>query len=86
MTAEREADMSDDDDPYLHYDEEGGCANCGDEGFVYGCAWDWQCDTYDAGEGTCLCTRPCEWCHPVKPDPVLQEVLRSALAKESTHE
>jgi len=38
------------------------CANCGGEGFVYGCSWDWQCDTYDEGEGTCLCTRRCDWC------------------------
>ena len=20
------------------------CANCGGEGFTYGCSWDWQCD------------------------------------------
>lgn len=43
-------------------DEASGCANCGGEGFTYGCGWDWQCDTYDEGEGTCLCERPCEWC------------------------
>jgi len=42
------------------------CANCGGEGFTYGCSWDWQCDTYDEGEGTCLCTRRCEWCNPAK--------------------
>ena len=55
------------------------CANCGGEGFVYGCAWDWQCDTYDEGEGACLCTRPCEWCHPPKPDPQLSAILARAL-------
>lgn len=38
------------------------CSNCGGEGFTYGCSWDWQCDTYDEGEGTCLCQRRCEWC------------------------
>lgn len=43
-----------------------GCANCDGEGYTYGCSWDWQCDTYDEGEGTCLCTRRCEWCNPVK--------------------
>lgn len=43
------------------------CANCGGEGFTYGCGWDWQCDTYDQGEGTCLCTRRCEWCQPLTP-------------------
>lgn len=51
---------------YDHYADEfvddNDCANCGGEGFTYGCSWDWQCDTYDEGEGTCLCTRPCEWC------------------------
>lgn len=49
----------------LDYDDED-CANCGGEGFTYGCSWDWQCDTYDEGEGTCLCTRRCEWCNPPK--------------------
>lgn len=47
-------------------DDEHGCGNCGDEGFVTGCSWDWQCDTYDEGEGTCLCTRRCDWCNPAK--------------------
>jgi hypothetical protein len=44
----------------------GECFNCGGEGYVYGCSWDWQCDTYDEGEGTCLCTRRCEVCNPHK--------------------
>ncbi|KUR71154.1 hypothetical protein AQZ52_10810 [Novosphingobium fuchskuhlense] len=44
------------------YDDRGECANCGGEGVTYGCSWDWQCETYDEGEGTCLCERPCEWC------------------------
>ncbi len=52
-----------DPDPYWDYDESE-CANCGGDGFTYGCSWDWQCDTYDAGEGTCLCERPCDWCNP----------------------
>lgn len=48
-----------------HYDDhETECANCGGEGFTYGCSWDWQCDTYDEGEGACLCERRCEWCRP----------------------
>ncbi|MDE2596308.1 MAG: hypothetical protein KGL44_05440 [Sphingomonadales bacterium] len=62
------------------------CANCGGEGFTYGCSWDWQCDTYDEGEGTCLCTRRCDWCQPLTPaeqkqraglQAVLGEALRS---------
>lgn len=44
--------------------DDGFCANCGGEGFTYGCSWDWQCDTWDEGEGTCLCTRRCDWCRP----------------------
>ena len=59
------ADDMDYDD--MDYDDND-CANCGGEGFTYGCSWDWQCDTYDAGEGTCLCTRPCEWCAAARQD------------------
>jgi hypothetical protein len=66
-------------DPYWEY-EENDCGNCGGEGLTYGCSWDWQCDTYDEGEGTCLCTRRCEWCQPRKHDPALQAVLAEALA------
>lgn len=62
--------------------DENDCANCGGEGFTYGCSWDWQCDTYDEGEGTCLCTRRCEWCQPTPRDPQLDAVLRDALAPE----
>jgi len=64
-------------------DDFGECANCGGEGFVYGCSWDWQCDTYDEGEGTCLCTRRCEWCNPVQLTPAQQaekDALRQVLA------
>ncbi len=68
----------DDPDPYWEYDEED-CANCGGEGFVYGCSWDWQCDTWDGD--SCLCTRPCEWCQPVK-DSELRAVLAAALAQQ----
>lgn len=57
---------SDAHDPYWDYDDHE-CANCGGEGYTYGCSWDWQCDTYDEGEGTCLCTRVCDWCSPRKP-------------------
>lgn len=73
--------MSNPTDDYDYDDYEEGCAQCDGEGFVYGCSWDWQCDTYDEGEGTCLCTRPCAWCNPVKPDPALQAVLANALAQ-----
>jgi len=48
--------MGEPEDYYDQFDDND-CANCGGEGFVYGCSWDWQCDTYDEGEGTCLCTR-----------------------------
>lgn len=63
--------------------DEGGCANCGGEGFTYGCSWDWQCETYDEGEGTCLCERPCDWCRPMKPNPELQQALSAALSKST---
>ena len=56
------------------------CANCGGEGFTYGCSWDWQCSTYDAGEGTCLCTRRCDWCNPPKLTDE-QKAERAALEK-----
>ena len=62
------------------------CANCGGEGFTYGCSWDWQCDTYDEGEGTCLCTRRCEWCNPAPITPevlALRKVLADALLAAS---
>jgi trehalose utilization protein len=72
--------VSERDDPY----EDNECWNCGGEGYVYGCSWDWQCDTYDAGEGTCLCTRRCHICYPPKPDPELQAVLANALRSTDT--
>lgn len=63
------------------------CGNCGGEGFTYGCSWDWQCDTYDEGEGTCLCTRRCEWCNPLSAAEIverdkLRDVLATALVKD----
>jgi hypothetical protein len=54
--------MSAEHDPYEDY-EDNDCGVCGGKGYVYGCSWDWQCATYDEGEGTCLCTRRCEWCN-----------------------
>ena len=60
---ERIEAASDEPDPYWDC-AEGECANCGGEGFTLGCSWDWQCNTYEAGEGTCLCTRRCDWCSP----------------------
>ena len=64
--------------------ETGDCWNCGGEGFTYGCGWDWQCDTYDEGEGTCLCTNCCEWCNPPQLTPeeeAKSEALRTLMAK-----
>jgi hypothetical protein len=58
------------------------CANCGGEGFTLGCSWDWQCDTYDAGEGTCLCERPCDWCQPYQKEQFPSVALAESLAKE----
>lgn len=72
---EREAIVEPD---YDDWDDD--CANCGGEGFAYGCSWDWQCETYDEGEGTCLCTRRCDWCNPPKLTPE-SEALRQVLAE-----
>ena len=49
-------------DPEDYYDDfdDNDCANCGGEGFVYGCSWDWQCDTYDE-EGR---VTECPYNHP----------------------
>lgn len=71
--------------------DDGYCGNCGGEGFTYGCSWDWQCETYDEGEGTCLCTRRCEWCNPLTPAELaerkkLQDILATALAKDKVAE
>jgi len=79
-------------DAHDYYDDEANdCANCGGEGFTYGCAWDWQCDTYDEGEGTCLCTRRCEWCQPLTADEnrereKLRDILATALARDKVAE
>lgn len=74
-----------------YYEQANDCANCGGEGFTYGCSWDWQCDTYDEGEGTCLCTRRCEWCQPLSAaeqaeQQELRDVLATALAAGDTHQ
>lgn len=69
--------MNDDHD----FDDDHECWNCSGEGAVYGCSWDWQCETYDAGEGSCLCERRCDVCQPVKRNPKLDAVLSEALAK-----
>jgi hypothetical protein len=77
-----------DDDPYWDYDDHE-CWNCGGEGFTYGCSWDWQCDTYDEGEGTCLCTRRCDYCNPAPvtaAEYALRQVLAASLAQEGVTE
>ena len=80
---------SDPDDYDVEYDADydlGHCANCDGEGFVYGCSWGWQCDTYDEGEGTCLCTRRCDWCNPAKPtkqDEELRALLGEMLRQDT---
>lgn len=66
-----------DDDPWDYEDND--CWNCSGEGYIYGCSWDWQCDTWDGD--SCLCTRRCDFCNPPKSDPKLQEVLRKALTQ-----
>lgn len=60
--------------------DEQDCWNCGGEGYVYGCSWDWQCSTWDGD--SCLCTRRCDICNPPKPNPELQAVLTDALAAD----
>lgn len=62
--------------------DDDGCWNCDGDGYVYGCSWDWQCDTYDEGAGTCLCTRRCYVCNPAKPT-AETAALVAVLAKAS---
>lgn len=76
--------IADEIDGYDYDEDANDCANCGGEGFTYGCSWDWQCDTWDGD--SCLCTRRCEWCQPLKPDELaerakLQQLLADALAQ-----
>lgn len=71
-----------DDEEYFDYEDNEECFNCDGEGFVYGCSWDWQCDTWDGD--SCLCTRPCHICSPPKPTPesaALSAILGAAIAK-----
>ena len=82
-----EADHYGDHDEY----DEAECFQCGGEGFVYGCSWDWQCDTYDEGEGSCLCTRRCDVCQPMTDAEKaereqLRQVLAAALAQGCAHD
>ena len=80
--------MSDNHNQHWDWDyDDSDCANCGGEGFTYGCSWDWQCDTYDEGEGTCLCPRRCEWCNPLTAEEIaerkaLRDIMATALAKD----
>ena len=67
-----------DEDCWPDYDEDASeCFQCGGEGFVYGCSWDWQCDTWDGD--SCLCTRRCDICNPAPRDPAMDAVLSAAL-------
>lgn len=77
----------DPDDPPVDYDDhdDGECWNCGGEGYVYGCSWDWQCETYDPGEGSCLCTRPCHICNPPKDNPEMRKLLGDMLKEGCDH-
>lgn len=76
--AERAASASGEDE-HDDFDECGiGCWNCDGEGYVYGCSWDWQCDTWDGD--SCLCSRRCEVCNPVKLT-AEQEAERKALGE-----
>lgn len=68
------------------YDDDHECWQCGGEGFVTGCSWDWQCDTWDEGEGTCLCTRRCNICNPPPRDPALDKVLSHLLSTGADHD
>lgn len=64
-------------------DDANDCANCGGEGFTYGCGWDWQCDTWDGD--SCLCTRRCEWCYEPTPAEIVErEKLRAIMAAALT--
>lgn len=69
-----------DDRDFDDYDDHGECWQCGGDGYVYGCGWDWQCDTYDEGEGTCLCTRRCDICNPAPRNPELDALLAKMLS------
>ncbi len=67
-----------------HEYDDGECWNCGGEGYVYGCSWDWQCDTWDGD--SCLCSRRCDICNPAPRNPELDKVLQDALADAPTPE
>jgi hypothetical protein len=63
------------------WDDSPDCFQCDGEGFVYGCSWDWQCDTWDGD--SCLCTRRCDVCNPYPPskdDQPLRQILADDLA------
>lgn len=77
-TPTRTQPMSNEDGPIDYDDDDSECWNCGGDGFVYGCSWDWQCDTWDGD--SCLCTRPCHICHPPKENPELRKIMAEALA------
>lgn len=60
-TTTREADMT---EPYDH-DDDGGCYECGGEGFVYYCFEEFAC--IDPEGGCDMCMRRCDLCRPRKP-------------------
>jgi hypothetical protein len=68
-------------------DEDYDCWNCDGEGFVYGCSWNLQCDTWDGD--SCLCSRRCDVCNPAKPsqtEAAMKAILRDALPTPAVQE
>lgn len=71
-------DSGNPDDFHDDYDDDGGCYECGGEGFVSDCVEEWAC--VDPEYGCDYCTRRCPLCNPPKRNAELDAVLRDALA------
>ncbi|MGM5018685.1 hypothetical protein [Tardiphaga sp. 367_B4_N1_1] len=71
-------------DPHDHYHDDfddGDCWNCGGEGRVNHCIDGCCVDTDDI---YCdYCSKRCDVCQPVKPNPELQQILKDALDEAS---
>lgn len=65
-------------DDYVDYDDhmDGGCYECGGEGFVSDCVEEWAC--IDPEYGCDYCTRRCPLCNSPKRDPAQGTPTRSA--------